>query len=46
MGNRLPHGLGGLGHWLDLLGGGEGEGQRLCLLYSAQFAIVCPHCLN
>ena len=25
MGNRLPYGLGGRGHWLDMLGGGEGE---------------------
>ena len=28
MGNRLPHGLGGRGHWVDMLGGGEGGGQR------------------
>jgi hypothetical protein len=27
MGNRLPHGLGGRGHWVDMLGGGRGEGQ-------------------
>ena len=27
MGNRLTHGLGGRGHWLDMLGGGEGERQ-------------------
>ena len=25
MGNRLPHGLGGRGHWLDMLGGGKGK---------------------
>ncbi len=25
MGNRLPHGLGGRGHWLDMLGVGEGK---------------------
>jgi hypothetical protein len=25
MGNRLTHGLGGRGHWLNMLGGGEGE---------------------
>ena len=25
MGNRLPHGLGGRGHWLDMLGAGEGK---------------------
>jgi hypothetical protein len=24
MGNQLPHGLGGRGHWLDMLGVGEG----------------------
>ena len=24
MGNRLPHELGGCGHWLDMLGGDEG----------------------
>ena len=28
MGYRLPHGLGGRGHWLDMLGGGEGEVNR------------------
>jgi hypothetical protein len=27
MGDRLPHGLGGRAHWLDMLGGGKGEGQ-------------------
>ena len=25
MGNRLPHGLGGRGHWVDMLGVGEGK---------------------
>jgi hypothetical protein len=25
MGNRLPHGLGGRGHWSDMLGGDGGE---------------------
>ena len=25
MGNRLPHGLGGRGHWLDMLGVSEGK---------------------
>lgn len=25
MGNRLPHGLRGSRHWLDMLGGDEGE---------------------
>jgi hypothetical protein len=25
MGDRLPLGLGGCGHWLDMLGGGEGK---------------------
>ena len=25
MGNRLPHGLGMSSHWLDMLGGVEGE---------------------
>ncbi len=28
MGNRLPHGLGRSGHWVDMLGGGKGGGQR------------------
>jgi hypothetical protein len=27
MGNRLPHGLGGRGHWVDMLGGRKGGGQ-------------------
>jgi len=27
MGHHLPHGLGGRGHWLDMLGGGGGEGK-------------------
>jgi hypothetical protein len=27
MGNRLPNGLGGRGHWVDMLGVGEGGGQ-------------------
>jgi hypothetical protein len=31
MGNRLPHGLEGRGHWLDMLGGG-GEERQLSLL--------------
>jgi hypothetical protein len=25
MGNRLPYGLGGRGHWVDMLGGGKGK---------------------
>jgi hypothetical protein len=25
MGNRLLYGLGGRGHWLNMLGGGEGQ---------------------
>jgi hypothetical protein len=25
MGHRLPHGLGGRGHWVDMLGGDEGK---------------------
>ena len=25
MGNRLPHGLGGRGHWVDMLGVGDGK---------------------
>src|ERR1700736_2956788 len=25
MGNRLPHGLGGRGHWVHMLGGDEGK---------------------
>jgi hypothetical protein len=25
MGNRLPYGLGGSDHWLDMLGGGKGK---------------------
>jgi len=29
MGNRLPHGLGGSGHWLGMLSGHKGHGQRL-----------------
>jgi hypothetical protein len=29
MGNRLTHGLGGRGHWLDMLGGDEGEVKPL-----------------
>jgi len=27
MGNRLPHGLGRCGHWLDMLGVDEAGGQ-------------------
>ena len=31
MGNCLPHGLGGRGHWLDMLGGRNSEvKQRAC----------------
>ena len=29
MGHRLPSGLGGRGHSVDMLGVGEGEGQRI-----------------
>ena len=29
MGNRLPHGLGRSGHWLDMLGGGW-QGVNYC----------------
>jgi hypothetical protein len=28
MGNRLTHGLGGRGHWLDMLGGGQGKSKK------------------
>jgi len=28
MRNRLPHELGGRGHWLDMLGGAKGEVNR------------------
>jgi hypothetical protein len=29
MGHRLPSGLGGRGHSVDMLGVGEGEGHRI-----------------
>jgi hypothetical protein len=35
MGNRLPHGLGGRGHWLDMLGVGEGSMNAAQLLDDA-----------
>ena len=38
MGNRLTCGLGGRGHWLDRLGGGEGEGQRSQVTVAARSA--------
>jgi len=31
MRNRLPNGLGGRRHWLDMLGGGNGKVNRLPL---------------
>jgi len=36
MGNRLPNGLGGRGHWLDMLGGKEEEvnAEWLCVLHA------------
>jgi hypothetical protein len=29
MGNRLPHGLGGRGHWVDMLGGDRGRSIKV-----------------
>jgi len=31
VGNRLPHGFGVSGHWVDMLGGGQGDGRSHCL---------------
>ena len=36
MGNRLTDGLGGRGHWLDMLGGSKGGGQRRVALQAAR----------
>ncbi|MGA9801683.1 MAG: nuclear transport factor 2 family protein [Terriglobales bacterium] len=35
MGNRLPYGLGGRGHWLDMLGGGNCEVKRWAEKFSS-----------
>ena len=38
MGNRLPHGLGGRGHWVDMLGWVKGRstfGQRAVFVFGA-----------
>jgi hypothetical protein len=34
VGNRLPYGLGGRGHWLNMLGGGEGQVNARRILHS------------
>jgi hypothetical protein len=36
MGNRLTHGLGGRSHWLEMLGGVKGGGQRSAAFSSGQ----------
>jgi hypothetical protein len=43
MGNRLPHGLGGRGHWLDMLGGGEGQVNASRIRHSLDGAYMKIH---
>jgi hypothetical protein len=39
VGNRLPHGLGGRGHWLDMLGGHVGQVNEALKLPTPEMTI-------